>query len=369
MKATLPQPALKAIITRGGAAAAKGSKVAILNFARLTATGDTLALATTDQDRFAEAVTAATIETPGTICVDAAALTTLIDKHPKGAMIELSVEEDRLVVVCGRSKIKMPTLDPKGFPAWADQKPIANFALPATEFERAMGRVRFAVSKSTLHYFLQGVLFDCHDGSLHFVASDMNIVAVSGMAAPDGAAECPKIIVPAEGIDAALKVFKDAGQIDIAVSAKSISFSADSLRLSSRLIEGTFVPYEKVIPARGNPALTFKRADFAACLDRANCLAEDKGEFSSITARPDGDTLRLEARNHKGGEAVEELPAAIGEGFKTFGFDPRYGAQFLAALNVSEITIEQSDPNVAHLIYAADAPDFVGILAPVQVVA
>lgn len=367
MKATLPQPALMAIIERGGAAAAKKSPVPILLSVRLTASPDLLALASCDQDRFAEASSQAKVESDGAICVEAAALKTLIGKHPKTAMVTLELVDDRVIVSCGRSTVKLPSLDPKGFPAWADQTPIANFAIGAVDFERAMGRVRFAASESITHTFLQGVLFDCHDGNLHFVATDTNVVAVSGMTAPDGAEQCPKIIVPVEGIDAALCVFKDAGAVDIAVSEKAISFSADNLRLSSRLIEGKFPPYERVIPARGNPAISFQRADFTACLNRASCLAETKGEFSSIIARPEDGTLRLEARNHKGGEAAEEMPATIGEGFRPFGFNPLYGAQFLAALNVKEITIEQSDPNAAHLIYAADAPDFVGILAPMQV--
>lgn len=367
MKATLPQPALMAIIERGGAAAAKKSPVAILTSARLTATGETLALATCDQDRFAEAGSSAKVEGEGVICVEAAAFKTLVGKHPKTSMVTLELTDGRLIVTAGRSTVKLPTLDPKGFPGWADEAAVAKFPLPAADFERAMGRVRFAASDSITHVFLQGVLFDCHDNKLHFVATDTNVVAVSGMEAPEGAGDCPKIIVPVEGIDAALCVFKDAGQIDIAVSQKAISFSADNLRLSSRLIEGKFPPYERVIPARGNPALTFQRADFTACLNRASCLAETKGEFSSIIARAEGGSLRLEARNHKGGEAAEEMPATVGDGFRPFGFNPLYGAQFLAALNVKEITIEQSDPNAAHLIYAADAPDFVGILAPMQV--
>lgn len=370
MKLTIPQPTLAALIERGGAAAAKKSPVAILNYLRLTASADSFALASCDQDRFAEATTGQTIDAPGSICVDAAALTTLIGKHPKGSQVTLELDASRLVVTCGRSKVKLPTLAIDGFPAWPDAAPVSEFAMPAKDFERSMGRVRFAAALATdiARVYLQGVCFDFHDGSLHFVATDGHKLAVSGVAAPAGAEDCPRVIVPSEGIDAALKVFKDAGQIDIAVGEKAVSFATDGLRLSSRLIDATYPSYERVIPARGNPAMSFKRADFVDCLSRANCLAGD-GAFSAITANPDGETLRLEARNHQGGEAVEEMAATIGDGFQQFGFSAAYGAQFLAALNVSDITIEQGDPNGPHLLYAADAPDFLGVLMPVRVAA
>lgn len=370
MKLTIPQPQLAALIARGAVATGDAkSPIPILYFCRIVANGDgSIAVASTDQDRFAEAIGVAAVSEAGGACVDAKAFATLIGKHPKNGTIGLELDGQRLIVTCGRSKVKLPTLPAEQFPNWADEASVASFKLSGSDFKQALLRVRFAASNDESRWYLQGVHFDAHDGSLHFVATDGHRLAVSGMKMPDGAQDCPPVIVPSEAIDAALKVFDGAAEILLTVNAKAIGFAADGLRLSSRLIEGTYPDYTRIIPERGNPSLTIKRADFVDCLDRANVLTGD-GAFSAITARPDGDTLFLESRNQMGGEANEELPATIDERFRPFGFNPRYAAAFLATLSVSTLTIEQSAPNEPHLIYSDDAPDFIGVLSPMMVAA
>lgn len=368
MRLTITQPALSALIERGGATAAKNSPLFIINHVRLIAEGETLRLASTDQDRFAEAIVPADVVEPGAICVPFDKLKALVAKHGKSSTLSLTFDDERLVVSGGRSTVKLPTVNADDFPKWADAKPEATFVLPAKDLARAFGRVRFAASTEDTKYYLQGVHLDYHDGVLHFVATDGHRLAVSGMPAPAGSESCPKAIVPSEGVDAAALMFKDAADITVAVGKNAISFSANNLRLSSRLIEGTFPAYERIIPDKGSPGLIVKRADFVDCLDRANVLVGE-GSFSAIIARPDGETLRLESRNQGGGAADEELPATIDEGFEPFGFNPKYAAQFLATLTVGSLTVEQSDPNGPHLIYSEDAPDFVGVLMPMRVAA
>lgn len=368
MKLTITQPALAAILERGGAAAAKKSPLEILNHVRLIADDGFLSLASSDQDRFAEANAMAEVSEPGGVCVAHDKLKDLVRKHPKTGIVSLTLDGERLVVKCGRSEIKLPTLPVSQFPTWAEQAPVARFTMNGADMARAFGRVRFAASTSDSQWYLQGVLLDYHDGSLHFVATDTHRLAVSGIAAPKGSDECPRAIVPSEGVDAALTVFKDTAEVEITISDKAAGFAADNIRLSARLIDGTYPPYEKIIPERGSPGFSVKRAEFVDCLQRANVLVGD-GAFSSIIARPDGDTLRLESRNQGGGEATEELGATIEDGFQPFGFNPKYAADFLATLNVGHLTIEQGDPMGPHLIYSEDAPDFVGVLMPMRVAA
>lgn len=369
MKIALPQPILADLIARGGVAAAKKSPLPILSHVRLTASDGELALASCDMDRFAEATANAQVDMPGALCVDAQAFATLIGKHPKSGLVTLTLDGEFLLVACGRSKVKLPTLSASNFPAWADHPPMASFPLAADQFGAAIGKVRFAASTSKARPHLQGIYFDVDDGKMHFVAFDgFAVLAVCGIEAPEGSADCPKVIVPVEAIDAATTVFAGAARIDVGVSDRAISFSADCLRLSCKLIAGTFPPYTQIIPARGNPSVKFKRADMVDCLDRANDLAGD-GVFNSIVIRPDGETLHLESRNHTGGEANEELDGSTTGDVRPFGFIPKQVAAFLAKLRVGEMVIEQTDPNKPHLIYSDDAPDFVGVLSPVRVAA
>lgn len=369
MKLTLPQPALLDLINRGGAAAPKKSPIAVLEHFRLSAGDHMLALASSDMDRFAQAIATCAVEAPGACLVPAAAFKTLIAKHPKGAEVSLEAGDDFLVVKAGRSKVRLPTLPVADFPTWADQPPEAEFDMASEDFERALSRVRFAVSESIAHVYLQGVCIDATPGdALHFVATDRNILALSGAAMPEGAANCPRAIVPSETVDAALAVFKGAGKVRVAVNKKAASFEADGLRLSGRLIEGDFPNYQRIIPERGEyPSVTFDRAAFVDCLTRANVLVGSDGAFASIAFEPQGGEIQLTARNHKGGEASEALPGEFSGDFQSFRFDPRYAVAFLSTLNVKALTIEQADGGRGkHVICSQDAPDFLGLLMPVN---
>lgn len=370
MRLTISQTALSSLIARGGAVAQKKAIIPALEMVRLTADdAGTLALASSDMDRFAEATIAANVTAPGRILVPHAAIETLIAKHPKTAEISLELDGGVVVVKAGRSRVKLPTLPADTFPGWADEEASSEFDLKGEDFERAFSRVRFAASNDAARYYLQGVCVDATPGdAMHFVATDGHRLALSGMPIPEGAASDLKAIVPSESIEAALKVFKGAASVHITIGKRAIGISADGLRLSARLIEATYPDYQRVIPERGqHPTVTFSRADFVDCLARANVLTGE-GAFARIVFTPSDDVIRLDSRNHKGGEASEELSAIFeGNGFQPFGFNPRYAESFLSTLNVGELSIEQSDPEGAHLIFSRDAPDFLGVLLPVRI--
>jgi DNA polymerase-3 subunit beta len=369
LQITVTQEFLAATLARGASVAPKKSAIQILSHVRLIATADgKVAVATTDLDRFAEAHCEANVEVPGAVTVPGAAFVTLIGKHPKDGQISLALDGAQLIVRCGRSKVKLPTLPADEFPKWADAAPVAQFVMGGEAMERAFNRVRFAASEEEIKWFLQGVCVDAdaEADTLRLAATDGHRLAVTAIPLPEGAENCPRVVVPSEVVDTALRIFKGAGEVIVALTDRAISFSADGLRFSAKLIDGQFPDYKRIIPASGAPGITFKRATFVDCLDRANVLVGDGTHFV-IIAEPDGDTLRLCSRNQMGGEAEEELSADIAPEFKRFGFNPRYVAAFLSTLAVDELTVEQTDPNGPHLFHSPNAPDFTGVLMPVRV--
>lgn len=369
MQITVKQEFLAAALARGAAVAPKKSAIQILSHVRLVATADgKVAVATTDLDRFAEAHCEGAVAEAGVVTVPAIAFVTLIGKHPKDGEVGLAVEGSQLIVRCGRSKVKLPTLPADDFPKWPDEAPACQFVMGGETLERGLNRVRFAASDEEVKYYLQGVFFDADEetDTLRLAATDGNRLAVTAIPLPEGAENCPASIVPSEVVDTALRIFKGAGEIIIGVTDRAISFTADGLRFSAKLIDGTFPDYRRVIPAPGSPGMTFKRAAFVDCLDRANVIAGEGVHFL-VVAEPDGDTLRLCSHNQTGGSAEEELAAEIHPDFQRFGFNPRYAAQFMSTLAVDELTVEQSDPNGPHLVHSLNAPDFTGVLMPVRV--
>jgi DNA polymerase-3 subunit beta len=368
VKISVAQNHLAAALAHGSAVAPRNAQIPILAHVRLIAEDGKLAVASSDLNRFAEATIDVAVEQAGSVTVPGAAFLTLVSKYAKDAEVSLELDGGQLVVRCGRSKVKLPTLPADNFPAWADEAPTSEFEVVGPAFRLAAGRVRSAAGKEELRHYLCGVYFHPVDDVLRLVATDGNRLAVSSIPLPEGAEDLAGAIVPTSALDTALTIFKAAAEIHVAFTAKSVSFSAAGLRLSSKLIDGTFPDYTRVIPERGHAALSFKRSAFVDCLDRANVLTGD-GAYMAIVAEPAGETLRLRANNSRGGSAEEELPAVCAEGFKRFGFNPRFAAEFLQTLPVEELTIEQSDPDGPHLIYSAEAPDFTGVLMPMRVAA
>jgi DNA polymerase III subunit beta len=365
---SVTQEFLAAALARGAAVAPKKSAIQILGHVRIVANGESVAVATTDLDRFAEAHCEANVIEPGAVTVPAPAFVALIGKHPKDGEIHLETDGAVLIVKCGRSTIKLPTLPADEFPKWADAKPACEFVMSGDMFERTFNRVRFAASSNEIQYNMQGVCLDADADAdvLRLAATDGNQLAVCTTPLPEGAADCPRVVVPTEAVDIALRIFKGANEVLIALTERAISFTADGLRLSCKLIDGKFPDYRRVIPDKGSPGFSLKRADFVDCLDRANVLVGENAYYV-IVAEPDGPTLRLLSRNSSGGEAEEELAADIHPEFKRFGFNPRYVASFLSTLAVDELTVEQTDPNGPHLFYSPQAPDFAGVLTPVRI--
>lgn len=367
MRLTVTQAFLSAALAKGAAVVSKNNPIVVLSHVRLVATDGKLAVASTDLTRFAEATIDAEIAEAGAITVPGQAFVTLVNKHPKAGEISLEVEGGSLVVKCGRSKVKLPSLPIDDFPGWADDAPVAEFEMTAQGFAQAFNRTRFAASQEETRYYLMGVHLHVDGDALKLAATDGFRMAVASVPLPEGAEDLPaNVIVPSEAIDAALSIFKSAEEIHVAFTDKSVSFQADGLRLCSKLIDGSFPDYRRVIPAPGGASMTLKRADLVDCLDRANVLAGD-GAYSAIVASPGPGSLLLRAANGTGGEAVEELPAVIEGDFKRWGFNPRFAAAFLGALPVDELMIEQIDPDGPHRLTSPQAPDFVGVLMPMRV--
>jgi DNA polymerase-3 subunit beta len=371
MRLTIEQSLLAGALARGAVVAPKTHNIPILTHVRLTAGADgQLAVASSDLERFAEAYISATVEAPGQITVPGQAFVTLINKHPKNGTISLELEGATLVVKCGRSKVKLPILSVEDFPAWADEPAAAEFVISGQAFSRAVNRVRFAAASDIARPMLQGVALHATEDALRFVATDGNRLAISAMPLPEGAeAMTDVLIMPTQTLDVALGIFKGLDEVHVAFTSRAVNLTSDGLRLSSKLIEGPFPDYMRVVPTEGfGNLIQFKRADFVDCLERANVLVGE-GAYSSIVATPTDGSLKLQSQNQKGGEAQEELSAVIAPGFKKFGFSPRFAAQFLASLSVDELCIEQGDPNGPHRIVSPEAPDFTGVLMPMRVAA
>ena len=364
MKLTIDQKALAAALTKGGAVAPKNSTVPVVNNVRLSARDGTLSVASTDLDRWAEARVPAEISTPGEITVPAALLIAAVGKLQK-AEVTLELDGASLFVKAGRSKYKMATLPAEQFPEWGAFDPSAEFVLDAETFGSIFPRVRWACSKDETRYQLQGVFLHPSGDRLRFVATNGHVLAQAETVIPAGAADAPAVIIPAEAIDTALRVLKGT-DVTVRVCATKIAFWGDGVSLASKLIDGSFPDYERVIPPRSDVAFTCNRTDLLESLERATLVTEE-GQFSGIMVIPRSGHVEVRSANSRGDLAMETADASFTGEVQAFGANPRYLMSFLTTtFSADDLTIDQETAAHPARIYSEEEPNLVGVLMPIR---
>ena len=369
VKLTIDQRAFAAALAAGGSAVARGSAVApILTSIRLIAEGGALRVASTNLDQFVEAKAEAEVAKPGAITVPAARLVPLMAKFPTGATVTLEMDGPHLKVKCGRSNSKLSTLPAKDFPAWADDAFASRFVISQETFAETLGRGRQATTNDQAFAFLAGVYMHREGDRLTFASTNRFVVSVIEIEPPEGAESVPGVIVPAVAIDTAGRVLKGCGDITVEASGSKVAFEAGPVRVVSKVIEGPFPDFRRLMPARGAGApLDIARRDFADGIDRAE-LATEEGTFSAVICIPRGEAIELKGANSLGGEVREEVEADVAPEFRAFGFNPRYMRIALAAFGDAErVTVEQSDPQAPHLFWSEETPDVLMALATVRI--
>lgn len=367
MKLTISQPALAAVLAKGGSVAPRNHAVPIVRHVRIVASDGLLEVTSTDLDRWAEAETQAEVSEPGAAAVNAADLSALVGRHPKTGVISLELDSRSLIVKCGRSRVKMPTLPPEDFAAFSGPTSAVSFSLPGEVLANALARLKGATDKTGAHASLTGIFVGPGADSLRFVASNRHIVSCISLPLPPGAADAPSFIIPPETIDSVLRVFKGEPEVSISATSTSVSFAAGGVCITSKLIEGQFVPYQAIFEQRSERYLTAGRVDLSACVDRAKLSAEAEGAWSGLVMIPGDGVVGIKGANTYGGEAREEVEADVTAGYEPFGVNPDYIAHFLDALSGDSITIEQVDPKSRHLVYSAEDPNYFGCFAGLKI--
>jgi DNA polymerase-3 subunit beta len=249
------------------------------------------------------------------------------------------------------------------FPAY-DNKPLLHkFMLPASELRSLIDRTRFAVSQEETRYYLNGIYIHATQSNdvpvLRAVATDGHRLARIEMPLPEGAAKIPGVIVPRKTIAEIRKlVDENNNNIEISLSETQIRFSMDGIVLSSKLIDGTFPDYERVIPQDNNKILEVDRRIFADAVDRVATINSEKSRAIKLSLQPG--TLTLTAQSAESGQAHEEIEVSYNAEPIEIGFNSRYllditqqieseGARFRLSDGASPTIIQ--DPSDASSVY------------------
>jgi DNA polymerase-3 subunit beta len=347
------------------------SNIPILQNVLIETAKDGLTIVGSDLDTEIRAGVAARSAEGAGFTVNATTLHDAVRKLPDGVEIGLAIEPNAVVVTGGRAKFRLQTLPAADFPAMTTGDLPHAFTLPAATLARMIDAVDFAISTEETRYYLNGIHWHADGDQLACVATDGHRLA--RLRIDLAATALPGIIIPrrAVGLIRSLIGDKPAGDIDIKLSDSKIMFAdATGRTLLSKLIDGTFPDYRRVIPSNNGNAFVIGRAALTAALDRVMTMATGRGSAVKLSFAADGGPLTLAASNPDSGSATDEVAIDSCDGQTVeIGFNGRYALDMLAALTADKVRFRlgsPGDPAIAEPV-SEDGEQPLFVLMPMRV--
>ena len=303
--------------------------IPILSNVLLSAEAGRLSLSATDMDLEIIERVPGQIERDGRTTVPAHMLYDIVRKLREGAQVEIEARGERnaMVLRSGRSTFTLQCLPPEDYPLMASGELSHNFALPAGELRTLIDRTRFAISTEETRYYLNGIYLHATKNDevpvIRAVATDGHRLARVEMVLPEGAAGIPGVIIPRKTVIELRKLVEEGeDEAQIALSETKIRFIVGEATLTSKLIDGTFPDYDRVIPSNNDKVLEVDCKTFAEAVDRVSTISTEKSRAVKLTIENGG--LKVSATSLENGTAEEELEVRYHDTPLEIGFNSRY---------------------------------------------
>jgi DNA polymerase-3 subunit beta len=313
----------------------------------------------------------AEVKTAGSTTVPAHMIYDIVRKLPEGSHVELSTGSDHgtLAVKAGRSRFSLQTLPESDFPDLAAGDLPHKFSLSTADLKRLVDKTQFAISTEETRYYLNGIYLhavEAKPAKLRAVATDGHRLAQVEIPSPKGADGMPGVIVPRKTVSELQKLVEDAGdEVEIELSAAKIRFSLGKVTLTSKLIDGTFPDYGRVIPAGNDKTLIVEKQDFANAVDRVSTVSSERGRAVKLSLA--SGKLTLSVTNPDSGSATEELEVDYSSDPLDIGFNSRYLLDIAAQLEGEKAELKLADPGSPTLLQDQDAGGALYVLMPMRV--
>ena len=329
MKVSIERATLLKAVSQAQSVVERRNTIPILANVLIEAEGDTVTFRATDLDIEVLDRAPAQVERAGATTVSAVTLHEIVRKLPDGALVQLADDSaaGRLTVTAGRSNFNLATLPKEDFPVMASSEYATNFSAKAETLRKLFDKSKFAISTEETRYYLNGVYMHVaksEDGPvLRCVATDGHRLARIDAPLPAGAEDMPGVIVPRKTVGELRKLLdEDEDEISVSVSETKVRFATTTITLTSKVIDGTFPDYSRVIPQGNTRKLEVDATDFARAVDRVATVSSERSRAVKLSL--DSDKLVLSVNAPDSGAAEEELVVAYDAEPLEIGFNAKY---------------------------------------------
>ena len=375
MKATIERATLLRCLSHVQSVVERRNTIPILSNVLIEATSDGMVrVMATDLDlQVVESLSANQVDQAGAITVSAHLLFDIVRKLKDGSEVSLETADNRMAVKANRSRFSLPTLPRDDFPMIVEGDLPTSFEIGARTLAELIDRTRFAISTEETRYYLNGIFLHVTDDAqpvLKAAATDGHRLARYTVSRPAGAEGMPDVIVPRKAVAELRKLLEEAldGNVQVDLSASKIRFALGGeggVVLTSKLIDGTFPDYSRVIPTGNDKLLKLDPKAFFEGVDRVATIATEKTRAVKMALEPDRVTLSVTSPDN--GTAAEELPADYrSEGFE-IGFNANYLKDILSQIDGDSVELHLADSGSPTLIRKNDKSPALYVLMPMRV--
>lgn len=372
---------MKLVIERGELLRALGhvtsvverrTTIPILSNVLLSASGSALSLKATDLEREVIEDAKADVSTNGSLTVPAHILHDIARKLPDGSQVRIERDgvEERLSIVAGHARFALQTLPAEDFPDLALGDVTQEFEISAGDLKRLIDKTRFAISTEETRYYLNGIYMHVAETDGHkmlrAVATDGHRLAQVELPMPDGAEDMPGIIVPRKTVHELHRLIETSGaNLKVGVSPTKVRFEIGTVTLTSKLIDGTFPDYARVIPQGNDKEMKVSNAEFISAVDRVSTIASERGR--AVKLHITNDKLELSVSNPEGGSASEQINVSYDADDLEIGFNARYLLDIASQLEGEDARFMLADPGSPTMVRDSEDHSALYVLMPMRV--
>jgi DNA polymerase-3 subunit beta len=337
----------------------------ILGNVLLNATRKSITLTATDLEVELQAELSVPVTETGDVTLPARKLLDICRTLPDEAQLDISVKNDRALLRSGKSRFTLSTLPANEFPAIDKIKSARSFSLPEKDLHSLIERTAFSMAQQDVRYYLNGLMLEPVGGILRAVATDGHRLAMCELSADIKDATDQQVIVPRKGVQELHRLLEERDSlVQVEIGTNHIRITTDDLRFTSKLIDGRFPDYQRVIPKNADKRLLVDRNMLRQALTRTSILSNEK--YRGIRLEVSKNNIKIQAHNQEQEDAVEEIDATYSEEGMTVGFNVTYLLDVLNSIDTDNVEICLSDANSSAMINRPGADDCRYVVMPMR---